>query len=739
MKILLRFLLRRLFGFRAYNEDVLKTPGPVLLLPSHVSWLDWLFLLVSLEGGWKCIVSKRTAESSPLHRFIMLNRFTYPIDTDSPYAVKRVAEYLNQGGRLILFPEGRLSQTGTLMKLYDGTGFLLHKTKAKAITCFFRGAQFFPASPNPEHKRWFPKVTTHFSEVLTPPVVEHTSTVKARAIYTNWLWDKMVNQRFEVEMEFGPKTIIEGIVEAAGRAPGKRAVEDLAGRFSFQELLVGAEVLAEQFALLLQPGVAHVGVLLPNASAAPLALLGLWTLGKVPALLNYSTGATVMQACIKVAAVKQVITSRTFLERARLDISQLAGTGVEWIYLEDIKARVTGGDKLSALRRVKGYLRGTPHPIATDPVQGGAERGEKDAAILFTSGSEGVPKAVGLSHRNILANVRQMLAVTDITGADRVFNAMPIFHSFGLTVGLLLPLLRGLYVYIYPSPLHFRAVPIAFYECDATIMIGTNTFLNGYGRKAHPYDFRSLRYMFAAAEKLQESTVNLWARRYGVRVLEGYGATECSPCVSVNTPMQAKCGSAGRLMPGMEYRLEAVEGVADGGRLWVRGPNVMKGYLSGSTGELGSKAAVGAEGWYDTGDIVSLDAEGFLFVKGRLKRFAKISGEMVSLTAVEDALAGAFPVFGLHCQLAVLTRADGNRGEVLVVATNESRLTLEEVRAALKAKNLPNIMAPRELVVVSEMPKLGTGKVNYRELDRILAEKRAASEAGAALVGASSI
>ncbi len=737
MKIFLRFFLRCLFGFRAYNEDVLKTPGPVLLLPSHVSWLDWLFLLASLEGGWKCIVSKRTAESSPLHRFIMLNRFTFPIDTDSPYAVKRVAEYLNQGGRLILFPEGRLSQTGTLMKLYDGTGFLLHKTKAKAITCFFRGAQFLPASPNPEHKRWFPKVTTHFSEVLTPPVVEHTTTVKARAIYTNWLWDKMVNQRFDVEMEFGPKTIIEGIVEAAGRAPGKRAVEDLAGRFSFQELLVGAEVLAEPFALLLQPGVSHVGVLLPNASAAPLALLGLWTLGKVPALLNYSTGATVMQACLKVAAVKQVITSRTFLERARLDVSQLGGTGVEWIYLEDIKARVTGGDKLSALRRVKGYLRGTPHPIATDPVQGGAERGEKNAAILFTSGSEGVPKAVGLSHRNILANVRQMLAVTDITGADRVFNAMPIFHSFGLTVGLLLPLLRGLYVYIYPSPLHFRAVPIAFYECDATIMIGTNTFLNGYGRKAHPYDFRSLRYMFAAAEKLQESTVNLWARRYGVRVLEGYGATECSPCVSVNTPMQAKCGSAGRLMPGMEYRLETVEGVAEGGRLWVRGPNVMKGYLSCSTGEQGSLAAVGAEGWYDTGDIVSLDAEGFLFVKGRLKRFAKISGEMVSLTAVEDALAGAFPAFGLHCQLAVLARTDGNRGETLVVATNEPRLTLEEVRAALKAKNLPNIMAPRELVLVSEMPKLGTGKVNYRELDRILAQKRAASEASAAPVGLS--
>jgi acyl-[acyl-carrier-protein]-phospholipid O-acyltransferase/long-chain-fatty-acid--[acyl-carrier-protein] ligase len=366
---------------------------------------------------------------------------------------------------------------------------------------------------------------------------------------------------------------------------------------------------------------------------------------------------------------------------------------------------------------------------------------ESAAVILFTSGSEGVPKGVELTHRNILANVRQMLAVTDLTDRDRIFNAMPLFHSFGLTVGLLLPLIRGMSVFIYPSPLHYRVVPTVFYNTDCTIMLGTNTFLNGYARKANPYDFRSLRYMFAAAEKLQEATASTWARRFGVRVLEGYGATECSPCVSVNTPLQAKYGSAGRLMPGMDYRLEPVEGITvegqaptgpdqeiqDGtrgagpsreqvGRLFVRGPNVMKGYLNADA----NAKFQALDGWYDTGDIVRVDKEGYFHIEGRLKRFAKISGEMVSLTAVEDALAGAFPHYGLRCQVAVVARLDEEKGEKLIAVSNEARLSLEEVRAAVKARGLPNLAVPREVKFIHEIPKLGTGKTNHRELEKLV-------------------
>jgi len=247
-------------------------------------------------------------------------------------------------------------------------------------------------------------------------------------------------------------------------------------------------------------------------------------------------------------------------------------------------------------------------------------------------------------------------------------------------------------------------------------MIGTNTFLNGYARKAHPYDFRSLRCMFAGAEKVQEATANLWARRFGVRILEGYGATECGPCISLNTPMEAKYGSTGRLLPHVEYKLEPVEGVAEGGRLLVRGPNVMKGYLNPEA----NAQFKALNGWYDTGDIASVDAERYVTILGRLKRFAKVSGEMVSLTAVEDALAGAFPQYGLRCQVAVLSRPDEDKGELLIAVTNESRLQLDEIRSAIKAKGLANLWMPRDVKYVREIPKLGTGKVNHRELARLI-------------------
>ena len=247
-------------------------------------------------------------------------------------------------------------------------------------------------------------------------------------------------------------------------------------------------------------------------------------------------------------------------------------------------------------------------------------------------------------------------------------------------------------------------------------MIGTNTFLNGYARKAHPYDFRSLRYMFAGAEKVQEAAANLWARRFGVRILEGYGATECSPCVSLNTPMEARYGSAGKLLPHIEYKLEPIEGVTDGGRLLVRGPNVMKGYLNPDANA--KFKALG--GWYDTGDIAGVDADRFVTILGRLKRFAKVSGEMVSLTAVEDALAGAFPHYGLRCQVAVLSRPDEEKGEMLLAATNEPRLKLEEIRAVIKTRGLANFCMPRDVKYVREIPTLGTGKVNHRELAKMI-------------------
>jgi len=715
MKACFRFLLQVLFRFRAYDLDVLKTPGPVLLIPNHLSWIDWLFLWVCLDEDWKFVSSSISAQTSWLHRKLMINRYTLPVDTSSPYAVKHMAEFLKGGGRLVLFAEGRLSRTGTLMKLFDGTGFLIFKTKAKVITAYLRGAGCLPFSPNPGWKKCFPKVTAHFSATLAAPELGDISTGRARALLTNWLRDQMVRQQFEVEMAFGAQNVLSAVAETARKHPSQVILEDTTQQtLTYWKLMVGADVLAHALRGTVAGG-ERVGLLLPNVNATPVVILALWRLGKVPAMLNFSSGTPTMLACAELAGLKHIVTSRAFFERTRLNMDDFVKAGISLIYLEDVRARITGPRKfLTLLRHVF-----NPQPardLSESAIRSSPSAGST-AVIVFTSGSEGVPKGVELTHGNILANIRQMLAVTDITDGDRLFNCLPLFHSFGLTVGAFLPLMRGIYVFLYPSPLHYRNVPAALYEHDCTVFISTNTFLNGYARKAHPYDFRSIRYLFAAAEKLQEATALAWSQKYGVRILEGYGTTECAPCLSVNTPLEPRYGSVGRLLPGMECKLEPVEGVAEGGRLFVRGPNVMKGYLNA---EANAKfQALG--GWYDTGDIVNLDAEGYLHILGRMKHFAKVSGEMVSLTAVEDALAGAFPHYGLHCQIAVITRPEENKGEMLIAVTNEPKLTLDEIRDAIKAKGLTNLSVPREIKVVKEIPKLGTGKVNHRELQALMA------------------
>ncbi len=708
MKTFFRNLFRLLFRFRAYNTGALKTPGPILLLPNHASWFDWFFLLVCLDDDWKFVTSSVTAQTSLLHRIVMINRRTFPIDTASPYAVKRMAEYLQAGGRLVLFPEGRLTRTGSLMKLFDGTGFLLFKTKAKVITCYLRGITQMRLSPNPNAKRLFPRVTAHFSDLITPPIPQNVSTTVARTQLTEWLRDTLVRQQFEVEMEFGAQTLPQALVDSARIYRKKLALEDATLQcLSYERMIVGADLLGRKFAGLFSSHSERVGILLPNVNALPIALLGLWFHGKVPAILNYSTGSATMLACVQLGGLKRIITSRKFIERAKLNIEPFTACGIEMIYLEELRAHISPLEKFFALLRLK-LRMGSAVRASSAP--------DDTAVILFTSGSEGVPKGVELTHRNLLANIRQMLGVTDMLDSDRLFNALPLFHSFGLAVGTLLPLTRGMSVLIYPSPLHYRVVPTIFYEFDCTIMLGTNTFLNGYARKAHPYDFRSLRYMFAGAEKLQEATAALWAQKFGVRILEGYGATECSPCVSVNTPLDPRYGSAGKILPGIEWKTEPVEGVENGGRLFVRGPNIMKGYLNRDANEKFKSLG----GWYDTGDIAEVDPSGFVYIRGRLKRFAKVSGEMVSLSAVEDALAGAFPHYGLRCQVAVIAKADEDKGEKLIAVTNEPKLSLEEVRTAIRSKGLSNLCVPREIKVVREIPKLGTGKVNHRELEKMV-------------------
>lgn len=718
MKSVLRFLVRLLFRFRAYGTESVQTSGPVLLVPNHVSWLDWLFLYVVLEDDWKFVAATSSAKHSWIHRRIVYGKRTFPIDPYSPQAVRQMAEFLEAGGRLVLFAEGRISVTGGLMRLFDGTGFLIRKTNAKVVTCYLRGANRLRWVRHSGWTQWFPRVSAHFSPVLSAPAAAGLSHSEARVRATQWLRDRMVAQQFEVEQAFGANNVAEAVRATARNTPRAIALEDATGQsLTFRKLMLSADVLGQAFDRRLCTGAGErVGVLLPNINAMPVSLLALWSTGRVPTILNFSAGASTMLGCAKLAGLRQVVTSRAFLEKAKLDLASFTAAGIEVVRLEDLRTTIGRREKAAAARRWFFALRNHRAGQADDT-----------AVVLFTSGSENTPKGVELTHGNLLANVRQSLAVMDLTDADRFFNALPLFHSFGLTAGTLLPLVRGCYTYLFPSPLLYRAIPAAIYDRNCTVMLATNTFLNGYARKAQAYDFRSVRYLMAGAEKVQAATLETWSKRFGIRVLEGYGATECSPVISVNTSIEPLVGSAGRLLPGIEYRLESIDGVTDGGRLLVRGPNVMKGYLNADA----NARFQAAEGWYDTGDIAAIDANGYVHLRGRMKRFAKVSGEMISLTAVEDALAGAFGRYGPRCEVAMVALPDEDKGERLIAVTNEPRLELGELRAVLRSKGLSNLAAPRALQVVRTIPKLGTGKVNHRALESIVRSESALCEAAA--------
>jgi acyl-[acyl-carrier-protein]-phospholipid O-acyltransferase/long-chain-fatty-acid--[acyl-carrier-protein] ligase len=433
--------------------------------------------------------------------------------------------------------------------------------------------------------------------------------------------------------------------------------------------------------------------------------------GRVPAMINFTAGATNILAACRATEIDTIITSRAFVEKGHLEnlIAQLQ-TALRIVYLEDIRPTITFADKL------RGALNWKKPLVARKP--------DDWAVILFTSGTEGLPKGVVLSHRNMLANVAQAAARIDFGREDKLFNALPIFHSFGLTAGTVLPLVSGVSVYLYPSPLHYRTVPELVYGVCATVLFGTDTFLNGYARMANAYDFYSIRYILSGAEPVRESTRTTYLEKFGKRVLEGYGVTETSPVLALNTPMFNKFGTVGRLLPGMTAKLEKVEGVDEGGRLYVKGPNVMLGYLRADRPGVLEPPP---EGWHDTGDIVTIDDQGFIAIKGRAKRFAKVGGEMVSLAAVEMLAAELWP----DNITAVASVPDPRKGERLVMVTDKHGATRSDFQAYARSKHASELMLPSEIIILDKLPMLGSGKVDQMAVTKFVREQAAMKAAAA--------
>lgn len=506
-------------------------------------------------------------------------------------------------------------------------------------------------------------------------------------------------------------SLFDALVDASRKYGLKKPILEDQERnpLTYLDLIRASFALGRKIAAFTRPG-ERVGVMLPASSAAVVTFFALHAIGRTPTMLNFTAGIRNLRAACELAGVKRVLTAHRFVEQAKLhDLVDALETMATVTYLEDVRASVKLPDRLYAA--AAGAMP-TAFRAPTKPTDAGV--------ILFTSGSFGAPRGVMLTQENLIANVRQVEAHIDLDPSWVMFNPLPTFHCFGLTGGVLLPLLTGMKAFEYPSPLHTKQIPPLVKDTQASILLATDTFVNQYARSAEPDELSGLRFIVCGAEKVREETHNLIAERFGpVPVLEGYGATEAAPVIAVNKPVDNRRGTVGALLPGIEVRLEPVEGIPGGGKLYVRGPNVMAGYLA-----PGGGVEAPFEGWHDTGDVVSISDDQWIKIKGRVKRFAKVGGEMVSLTAAEDLACAVWP----DARHAVVALPDPKKGERLVLVTDRRDADAAPLLAYAQEIGAPEIAVPRKIIRVPEIPVLGTGKTDYVALQRIVdAEMRRAA------------
>jgi acyl-[acyl-carrier-protein]-phospholipid O-acyltransferase / long-chain-fatty-acid--[acyl-carrier-protein] ligase len=697
LKVILRTIIKALFRVRISGEPAAFCNPRTLIVANHESFLDGLLLALFMPVDAVFVVHTQVTHH-PLFRLLLRFVPHLAVDSASPLAMKLIVKLVETGQPVVIFPEGRITKTGSLMKVYDGAAFVAAKTGATVVPVRIDGAarSYFGRLAGVYPRKAFPKVRISIQPRRTIPMPDLPSAKlrrrRAGELLREILLDMLVATRPQ-------RTLFEAFLDAkATFGPHYKLVEDIRLQEESYGSLLKMTLGIARLVSKLTARDEVIGILTPNAAPTLGLVLALSLRRRVPALLNYTAGLDGLRAACTVANIKTVVASRTFLEKAKLVhvIEQLPGVTIH--YLEDFKAQFTLTDRLWVLWHLL-----FPKSAAV------AQRPDDPAIVLFTSGSEGKPKGVVHSHGSMLSNVAQVRAVADFTPLDKFMMALPLFHSFGLTCGVLLPLVSGCKVFLYPSPLHYRIIPEIVYDRDCTVLFGTSTFLANYGKYAHPYDFGRLRYVVAGAEKLSDDVRKLWIDKFGIRILEGYGVTECAPVVAVNVPMACRIGSVGQLLPCMEYDLEPVPGIETGGALHVKGPNVMKGYfLYDQPGVLQPPLSRGA-GWYATGDIVARDGDGFLHIRGRLKRFAKVAGEMVSLEVVEKLAATAAPGFA-H---AASTRVDAAKGEALVLFTTAPTLGREALVAAAKTTGAPELAVPRVIRQVDAIPLLGSGKTDY--------------------------
>lgn len=728
------------------NYPALDSKEPLVIVANHTSFLDGTILGVFLPEKLTFAVSSEFCNKWWAKIFLKYGNI-YPIDVNNPMVTKDLIEITRKGNRFVIFPEGRITVTGALMKIYEGPGLIADKAGAKILPIRINGAQYSPFSRLKGKVRiqWFPKITMTILPAQQFKIPAEIRGRQRREVIGLKLYELMTNMMFASSKN--DSTLFQALIDAS-RNHGRKinVLEDIKQQpMNYQRLIAASFFLANKLRKITKAK-ENIGLLLPNSLALMTTFFGLQAIGRVPALLNYTSGAENIISMCRVANIQTLISSRQFIEQGKYSalIEKLQQAGINLCYLEDFKKTGKFAAALASLfpeyyyHHLHDSTAASPRDSITPP-RGATTTSSRDSAttssrdliagprknpnkssqpavILFTSGSEAKPKAVVLSHQNLIANCRQMGSVIDLNSNDKIFNPLPLFHSFGLTTATLLPLFNGVKIFLYPSPLHYRVIPEMVYSENSTILFGTDAFLAGYASHAHPYDFYSLRYVFIGGEHLRESTRQLWAENFGLRILAGYGTTETSPVIACNTPMTYKPDTVGKFLPGITYRLEPVEGVEDAGKLIVSGPNVMLGYyLNNNPGEL--QPPLNHE--YDTGDIVSIDDQGYVTIKGRLKRFAKIAGEMLSLTAIENYISELWPDY-LH---AVIAADDEKRGQRLVLITTYNLASRELLLEYYHNISLPELYLPKQIYHANELAMLANGKIDYNNIGEMINKK----------------
>lgn len=714
MRKFIRFCLKTVFTvFKvrcSIEFDERNMPRKGVYVANHVSFLDPVLLFAFLPGDPVFALNGHLYRNR-LIRFLMRTADVMPFNPIEPGDIKELIAKVDGGRLCVIFAEGRVTESGGLMKIYEAPGLVADKSGAPLIPVWIEGPQYgyFSKTKGKLPHRPLPKVRVIVGRPRSFKLKDELR--RQRDHISNEVY--MILREMSFEVRYNPDISLFAQLMKTAKIHAKKGlfrrpkfVEDIQRKpQSYRDIVIKSFVLGKYLKRRTEPE-EHVGLFLPNSVAALCSFFGLTAYDRIPVMLNFSVGAQNMVSMCKTAQVRIVVTSLAFVKTAKMEdaVKMMEEAGVKIIYLEKAAKEIGLWDKINA------YLR---YKIKRVPIKKG---GNRKAVILFTSGSEGTPKAVVLSHANIISNIKQMSAIETINVTDTVFNALPMFHSFGLVVGTLFPLFEGSKLFLYPSPLHYRVVAEIVYEIGASIMFGTDTFFRGYGRIAHPFDFHNIRFMFGGAEAVKPDTRNIWMERLGIRVLEAYGATECSPVVSANNRIFNRFGSIGKLLPAIEYKIEPVPGIEKGGELVVRGPNIMMGYiLPDNPGVL-----VPLEGgWYHTGDVVEIDEIGFVYIRDRIKRFAKIGGEMVSLNAVHEMVCKAYETDG-EFQYGVVAIPHESKSEQIVLATNNRNVSQDGLHAYIRANAMSELFLPRIILYMEKLPVFATGKADNVTLKKIV-------------------